>query len=58
MRQPAEDAAEDLLAEQRSIVKLRSAEPPRPELTRYLGATDLLIDAALERVDRFVKELG
>jgi 3-carboxy-cis,cis-muconate cycloisomerase len=57
MRQTAQHAAEDLLAEQRSILKLRSGEPFRPGLTRYLGATDLLIDAALERADRFVKEL-
>jgi 3-carboxy-cis,cis-muconate cycloisomerase len=58
MRQTAEQAANELLAEQRSIRELRSAEPPPPELTQYLGATDPIIDAALERADRFVKELG
>ena len=58
MLQTAQRAAEDLLAEQRSIRELRSDEPPSLELTGYLGATDLLIDAALERADRFVKELG
>ena len=58
MRQTAEHAAKDLLAEQRSIRDLRTAEPAPLELTQYLGATDLLIDAAVERADRFVKELG
>jgi 3-carboxy-cis,cis-muconate cycloisomerase len=58
MRQTAQHAADDLLAEQRSIRALRSDEPPSLELTGYLGATDLLIDAALERADRFIKELG
>jgi len=58
MRQTAQQAAEDLLAEQRSIRELRSDEPASLELTGYLGATDLLIDAALERADRFLKELG
>jgi 3-carboxy-cis,cis-muconate cycloisomerase len=58
MRDTAEQAAEDLLAEQRSIRELLSGEPPSLELTGYLGATELLIDAALERADRFVKELG
>jgi hypothetical protein len=58
MRQTAQQAADDLLAEQRSIRELLSGEPPSLELTGYLGATDLLIDAALERADRFVKELG
>jgi 3-carboxy-cis,cis-muconate cycloisomerase len=57
MRQTAERADEELVAEQRSIMKLTSSEPSH-ELTRYLGATDLLIDAALERAGRFVKELG
>jgi 3-carboxy-cis,cis-muconate cycloisomerase len=58
MRETAEQAAEDLLAEQRSIREWLSGEPPSLELTGYLGATELLIDAALERADRFVKELG
>jgi 3-carboxy-cis,cis-muconate cycloisomerase len=58
MWQTAQQAAEDLLAEQRSILNLRPGAPPSPELTQYLGANDLLIDAALERADRFVKELG
>ena len=57
MRQTAERATEDLLAEQRSIMNLRSSEPHSPELAGYLGTTDLIIDAALERADRFVKEL-
>ena len=58
MRHTAQQAAEDLLAEQRSMRAMRSDEPPSPELTGYLGATELLVDAALERADRFVKELG
>jgi 3-carboxy-cis,cis-muconate cycloisomerase len=58
MRQTAQNAAEDLLAEQRSIRELRSDVPLPPELTGYLGATDMLIDAALERADRFAKEIG
>jgi 3-carboxy-cis,cis-muconate cycloisomerase len=58
MRQTAEQAVENLLDEQRSIRELRSSAMAPLELTGYLGATDLLIDAALERADRFVKELG
>ena len=58
MYQTAQQTAEDLLAEQRSIRELHSDEQQALELTGYLGATDLLIDAALERADRFIKELG
>jgi 3-carboxy-cis,cis-muconate cycloisomerase len=58
MRQTAQQAAEDLLHRAAVDPRIALGEPPSLELTGYLGAADLLIDAALERADRFVKERG
>ncbi len=46
------EAAGDLLAEQRSMTELTG----RPALPGYLGATDHIIDAALQRAQRHLKE--
>lgn len=51
MRATAEAAAPDLLAEQEAMTGRTGA------LESYLGATDAFIDRALERADRFVKDL-
>jgi 3-carboxy-cis,cis-muconate cycloisomerase len=51
MRATAEAAASELLAEQRVIVGGSG------DLESYLGATDALIDRALERADQFGKDL-
>ncbi len=52
MRATAEGAAEDLLAEQRSLGERRGDSPPVTDPAVYLGAVDQLIDAALDRADR------
>jgi 3-carboxy-cis,cis-muconate cycloisomerase len=51
MRATAESAASGLLAEQRAVTGEAG------DLESYLGATDLLIDRALERADRFGKDV-
>jgi 3-carboxy-cis,cis-muconate cycloisomerase len=59
MRATAEAAAPDLLAEARSLAEL-SGEPaaaPR-DLGGYLGSTDLLVDAVLERAASYLKGAG
>jgi 3-carboxy-cis,cis-muconate cycloisomerase len=52
----ARNAVDDLLAEQRSIRKLRgqAGEPTDPD--GYLGATDRLIDAAVRRANLFLEQ--
>ena len=51
MRETAEAAASDLLAEQSAIVGGTG------DLESYLGATDALIDRALDRADQFGKDV-
>lgn len=58
MRRVAEDAAADLLAEQRSIRELRPDEPTSQGLDSYLGAADLIIDDVVALADRFVEQAG
>jgi 3-carboxy-cis,cis-muconate cycloisomerase len=50
MRATADATADDLLAEQRAVCGVSG------ELASYLGATDLLIDRAIDRAERFVKD--
>lgn len=52
MRATADAAAPELLAEQRALQGDTSGE-----LESYLGATELLIDRAIERADRFGKDV-
>ncbi len=58
MQRTVQEAADDLLAEQRSIRQLRGASDPSSDPAGYLGAAYRLIDAALERADAFLKEAG
>ncbi|MBO0810560.1 MAG: 3-carboxy-cis,cis-muconate cycloisomerase [Microlunatus sp.] len=58
MLRVAEDAAADLLAEQRSIRELRPDAPTSQGLDSYLGAADLIIDDVVALADRFVEEAG
>ena len=59
MRETAERAGDDLLAESGSLHSLRGGDRPAPTSPAgYLGATDLLIDAAVARADAFLTEAG
>jgi 3-carboxy-cis,cis-muconate cycloisomerase len=56
MRDIAERAAEDLLAERRSVEEFMGVDPPAADgPASYLGASDRLIDAAVERADRYLE---
>jgi 3-carboxy-cis,cis-muconate cycloisomerase len=54
MRATAETARDDLLAEQRSLASL--TDSGSKDLTGYLGATNLVIDAVLERARPYLPE--
>lgn len=55
MQETAERAADDLLAERRSIEKFLGVEASADGPTSYLGASDRLVDAALARADRYIE---
>ena len=52
----SDSGADDLLAEQRTMTKLMSADSAPSGVDHYLGASDRLIDAAVERTDLYLKE--
>ena len=62
MRTTAAAAADGLMAERRSVRSLVSAPgpdgAPAEDLTEYLGATDLLIDAARSRADDYLETIS
>jgi 3-carboxy-cis,cis-muconate cycloisomerase len=59
MRATAEAAAAELLAEARSLAELSGEAAAAPtDVGGYLGSTDLLVDAVLERAASYLKGAG